>query len=322
MANTTNISALTPVTTTAQNLSNLILAVPQISSGIGGLLGLSSVRNTQGYQPQNPPTAIGTPALTTSQPPALLFHYEGEQTVAIESDITDHYVEDNTAVQDQIALRPETITTHGFIGELNDVPPAALAILQMAANSLTAIASYTPELTLSAQIAYDTAFQLYQTAAVLANSAVQSWNTLSGSSGDNVIGSNGLVGPNGFSIANPVTGQIAGTQSLQQSYFQQFYGYWRNRTLFTVQTPWAVFQNMAIQRLRAIQDAETLMITDFEVTFKMIRTVQSVAVLPQTLGAGRNGIASQSTVSLGAGSVGPTVAPTSVFGSSYGSLSP
>jgi len=50
-----------------------------------------------------------------------------------------------------------------------------------------------------------------------------------------------------------------------------FYGYWQSRTLFTVQTPWAIFQDMAIQNLRAIQDDSTRMITDFEITFKMLR---------------------------------------------------
>ncbi|PNA18994.1 hypothetical protein C1X78_25825, partial [Pseudomonas sp. MPR-R1B] len=36
------------------------------------------------------------------------------------------------------------------------------------------------------------------------------------------------------------------------------------------------FQNMAIKSLRAIQAAETRMITDFEVSFKMIRTAATV----------------------------------------------
>lgn len=239
-----NISSLAQITTAATSLSNLILVSPQ---------------KTIGYQPTPVNPVNGQPL---QQPPALLFHYEGEQSVALESDITDHYIEDNTALQDQISLKPETISTHGFIGELNNVPPQALAIVQQVADKLTTIGSYAPQLSVTALLAYQEAFFLYQVGANAANSAVSAWNSVTGGGGESVIGSNGLV--------------LSSNQTKQQLMFQQFYGYWRNRTLFTVQTPWAVFQNMAIKSLRAIQDAQTNVITDFEVTFKMIRIAQTV----------------------------------------------
>ena len=212
--------------------------------------------------------------MPTSGINGFVFDFLGEEEVTFESDITDHYVEDNTAIQDQISLKPETITTHGFIGELNDVPPAALAILQAAANKLTAIGAYAPQLSATALIAYNDAFEAYQTAANVANTAISAWssigNAISGSDGQSVIGSSGLTGGlDGIS-----------NQNLQQTYFQQFYYYWRNRVLFTVQTPWAVFQNMAILRLRAVQDETTNTITDFEITFKMIRVASTDALLP------------------------------------------
>ncbi len=241
-----NLSALAPITTAATALSNLVLVSPQ---------------STVGYQPQNPANNDGTPS-TAQQPPSFLFHYEGEQTATIESDITDHYVEDNTAVQDQIALKPEVITTHGFIGELNDVVPPALQLLKSASEKLTVIGNYVPQLSETALLAYSEALLAYQLASNIANSAVSAWssigNLITGSDGQSVIGSNGLA--------------IASSQNKQQTAFQQLYGYWRSRTLFTVQTPWAVFQNMAIRSIRAIQDGETNVITDFEVSFKMIRT--------------------------------------------------
>ena len=188
-----------------------------------------------------------------SPPPTFVFDYEGEQTASLESDITDHYVEDNIAVQDQIALKPVLITTQGFIGELNDVPPAALAVLQAAADKLTAIGNYTPQLTATALLAYSEAFFLYQTASSVVNSAISSisaiGNAIGGGSGQTVIG------------AGCVT--VGSSQNKQQQAFQQFYGYWNNRTLFNIQTPWAVFQNMAILRLRAIQDARTNAFSNF-----------------------------------------------------------
>jgi hypothetical protein len=234
-----NLSALSAATTAAQALSNLILVSPQ---------------KTIGYQPQNSPSWKRD---TSAQPKALLFNYEGEQSVALTSDITDHYIENNTPVQDQWALKPEKITTHGFVGELNDIAPAALQPLKTIAEKLTPISAYTPSLSTTALLAYANAFQLYQVASNVLNSAVSTWASINGDDGQSVI--------NGAGIATQPN------QTKQQIYFQQFYGYWKNRTLFTVQTPWAIFQDMAIENLRAIQDAETRMISDFEVTFKLMR---------------------------------------------------
>ncbi len=249
-----NLSALAPFTTAATALSNLVLVTPQ---------------SVQGYQPQNKPNDDGTMS-TAAQPESFLFHYEGEQSVALESDITDHYVEDNTAVADQIALKPEIISTHGFIGELNDVVPALLKPLKIAADKLTTIGAYVPALSVTALLAYSEAFLLYQVAANAANSAVAAWSSITnafsdGSQAEIVEGSGVFAG--------------TGVQNRQQVAFQQLYGYWRTRTLFTVQTPWAIFQNMAIKSLRAVQDAETRVITDFEISFKIIRQASTLSTL-------------------------------------------
>lgn len=236
-------NSLSSITTNAASLSALILVSPQ---------------SVIGYQPQNPLNSTGPQNSDPYTKPALLFHYEGEQTATFTSDITDHYIENNTSVQDQIALKPVIITTQGFIGDLNDVPPIqALATIQQALqSSLTVLSAYTPALSVTALNAYNEALFLYQTAATVANSAVSTWSALSGTGGESVITGTSL--------------DAQKNQSKQQSYFQQFFGYWANRTLFTVQTPWAVFQNMAIQSVRAIQEADTNVITDFEVTFKQM----------------------------------------------------
>lgn len=278
-----NISGLGNLTTAATSLSNLILVTPQ---------------KTIGYQPQNRPPVDGQPA---QQPPALLFDYEGEQTINLQSDITDHYIEDNTALQDQIALRPEKITTHGFIGELNDIAPSFLAGIQAVANKLTNISAYTPELSATALNAYNQAFQLYQVTQNAIHSAVSAWATvtglITGQGGESVIGSNGLV--------------LQPNQSRQQKMLQQLYGYWRNRTLFTVQTPWAVFENMAIETLTSVQDDQTNVITEFTLTFKMIRIASTqISLFDPSVLQGRSAIM--------AGSANPTDLGTSTPPSSIG----
>lgn len=240
----TNLSSLIPSTTSATALSNLILVTPN---------------QTVGYQPQNLPSKDGQ---QTQQPPAILFHYEGENNVTLQSDITDHYVEDNTAVQDQIALRPERVTTNGFIGELNDVAPKELVPLKIVADKLTVVSAYVPVISTTAKIAYNRAAYLYAVTKNAIDASVSAWSSVSGGGGQSVIDGNGI--------------SLQPNQNKQQLIFQQFYGYWRNRTLFTVQTPWAVFKNMAIESLRAIQDSETRMITDFDITFKLMRFASTI----------------------------------------------
>lgn len=238
------ISGLTQVTTGAAALGNLLLVTPN---------------STVGYQPQNADGSFSQPA--------LLFNYEGENTVTLESDITDHWVENNSSIQDQIALKPIIITTQGFIGELNNVPPdvvfQAFQVLQAAANKLTGVSAYTPGLSTTALLAYNEAVFAYTSALSLANSAISAYSSISG-----LLPAGAGNGGESFIIGNNLTKEPAQTQ--QQQYFQLFFGYYTERTLFTVQTPWAVFENMAIKSLKAIQSADTRMITDFEVSFKQI----------------------------------------------------
>lgn len=282
-----DLSGLSNATTSATALSNLVLVVPAVA----GQFGSTDPRRTVGYQPTLP----GLSGPLQAPPPALLFHYEGENSFDLEADITDHYVEDNTAVQDQIALKPEIVTVRGFIGEVNDVPPYGLQTLKVLVDKLTDIAAYSPALSVTAQEAYNTAFELYQVATNAANSAVAAYNSLAGEGGENVIGNDGLTG---FSAT---TGKVANSQSKQQVAFQQFYGYYTARALFTVQTPWAVVQNMAIWKLRAVQDETTNQITDFLVTFKRIRTAstafQSAASLQGRLQSQAAGIVDHGTTS-------------------------
>tara|TARA_Y100001963_G_scaffold17759_1_gene21926 strand:- start:21982 stop:22848 length:867 start_codon:yes stop_codon:yes gene_type:complete len=236
-----DLSAISDSANTALALANLILVTPQENIG---------------YVPQNQDGSRNTSA-------ALLFHTEGENTVSLESDITDHYVEDNSAINDNISLKPEVITTNGFIGELNDVPPEFLQDARTQLSRLEVIGAYVPELTVAAQEAYNESFRAYQLAQT-ATSVLEAskWRSVNNSGEINTIGANGLEeSPESLNL----------TQNKQQVFFQQLYGLWKARTLFTIQTPWAIFENCPILKLKAIQDKETRQITDFEVTFKVVR---------------------------------------------------
>lgn len=238
---------LSNASTTATNLGNLVLVTPS---------------QVKGYQPQNPPDSYGNPS-QLAPPPAFIFDFEGEQTAEVTSDITDHYIENNSSIQDQIALKPVKITTKGFVSELNDVPPFFLQIAKTIANKLTTVDAYSPGISTTALLAYNQAFQAYQIATNLVNSAVSAWATVAGG------GVSVITGQADFPI------QLQLNQNKQQTAFQTFYGYWANRTLFTIQTPWAIFEDMAIERLHPVQSEDTKTFTTFECTFKQIRTAMT-----------------------------------------------
>jgi len=223
----------------ALNLGS-ISAIAGAVSSVSNLLAISPM----GYNEYTALPGVAPDGTALAQEDAFLFNYEGENTALIESDITDHYVEDNTALQDQIALKPETITVHGFIGELNDVAPIGGGLLKLAQSKLTLIGAFAPSVSTTAMNAINTASQVYATA----NSAINTVKSIGG-----------LLG-----LSSPPT-------TKQEDAFNKFYNWWLQRRLFQVQTPWKVFTNMAIRSLRAIQDPDTRTISDFEITFKTVR---------------------------------------------------
>jgi hypothetical protein len=217
-----NVEALSTATTAAEALANLILVTPK----------------PIGYQAQAANYSLQNPT-------SVFFDIEGENTATLKSEITDHYVEDNTAIQDHVAIKPLIVTVVGYVGELTNIPPnKILQSLKLAADRLTVLTAYTPELTVAAQEAYNTAFQVYQSLEQTKNAAVAAWNSLN---------------------------NIEGAQNRQQKVFSTFWGYQQSRTLFTIETPWAVYQDMAIETLKVAQGEETKFISNFEITFKQIR---------------------------------------------------
>lgn len=256
-----NLSPIIPNTTKALALSDLVLVTPETPTS---------------YQPQNPLTDDGQVS-DAALPPKLLFNTEGENISDIQSDITDHYVEDNYAIQDMIALKPEEYTVTGFIGELNDIIPSLPGDIspKFIADKLTAVGAFVPGVSSTVSAEYAKAQGNYQAARKIGRAAVSAWSTaknlLTGGTDQATIGATGLI-------------EGSGVQNRQQTAYQQFYGYWRARTLFSVQTPWALFQNMAIKSMRAVQNPETNKVTDFTITFKMIRRAKSLSAGQAALG--------------------------------------
>lgn len=202
-------------------------------------------------RPNNPPPGIA----------GFLFDLVDDDGAELESDITDHYVEDNTPVQDQIALRPEIVTVTGRVAELVRRTPAVARIADVT-NPLPLVDGLEPTLSPGALAIQDAVAQ----AAADDNAAIASTQSLYG-----YYNSRLPQQPN---------------QTKQSVIYGYVYQLWKGRQLFSVETPWGIFTNMAILSLSARQPAETRSVSEFNITFKKIRTVRSVIVTPGLL-AGR-----------------------------------
>ena len=188
----------------------------------------------------------------------FVFDIIGDEEIALDAEVTDHYLEDNISIQDHVALRPEEFTLKGYVGELTDI--IATVPLNVISNNLvlSTVAGFLPNFTAQAQQAYN----------VISNPIAQ-------------ITSAYTQAQNFYNIFS----QNSTTATKQQNGFMFFYNMWLSRTLFTVQTPFNVFpspidptqQGMIIKSLRVLQRDDNRYVSDFSVTFKMIRTVQTTS---------------------------------------------
>ena len=281
-----------------------LAGIPQIAQSAEALgnLALITPKTNFGYQPFDALSGDMTG-------PSWLFHYEGENKVKLEAETTDNWLEDNTSVQDHTVVKPEIITVRGYIGEVVSIMPPILALAQQALMVLAPISAFSPSLSASAQIALNQSNQAFTDANNVANSAISAWNSLTGNSGPNEVTASGEIqSPN---------------QNNQQAMFSKIYGYWRNQVnqdspnLFQVQTPWAVFDECSLIGCEATQNEDTEMMTEFVLTFKMVRIVNENST-PLT-SAGRAATLSSPQVNNGTITLspGPTVASqlSSILGS-------
>lgn len=248
-----------------------------IKSGVdtGSNLISATKRQKYGYTPiQSDPTAA--PAET------LYFTIEGENSIKFDSDVTDNFLENNEAIQDHATIKPVIITTSSFVGELNNkVEGETLAAIDnFIEEKLTVISGYAPKLTAGATQILNSAKQAFSVAKKAKDAIGSAWDKITGTENE------------------------AEKKTLQQTIFDRFYKYWKERTLFLVNTPWAKFENCIIQSFTISQGADTETVSNVEVTFKQLRFVQAYANLK--VRGGRNATQAGGAKNLGAST--PTVA--------------
>lgn len=218
-----------------------------------------------------------------------IFNAQGENINQLSADITDHYLEDNTAVQDQIAIRPKRITLKGYVGEVvyNGSNPGVTGVLASVAEKLTNVAAFLPVLS---------------AAATQAQAAALPPITF-----DNVLSASSNI----YGIVQNILG-ATGNMANQQNAYTYFESLMNSKTLMSIQTPWEFVTNFAIESVVAIQDEKTMFMTDFSITLKQIRIASTGTVISSLLagtggttppggitGQGANAVQSQPPVNLG-----------------------
>jgi predicted alpha-1,6-mannanase (GH76 family) len=182
-------------------------------------------------------------------PPGIsgfLFDIPETATVNHAAQITDHWVEDNFAIQDHVAIEPMRITLTGKIAELVYTKTQAAAYAESVLNNLQPLKILEPEKSQQAQQYISTA-----------ESAVNAVN--------NVLSQAGT-------LTGLFQGETAGLNKQQKAY-KQIETFFKSRALVTVETPYDTFKDMIIESFEANQDESTTTVSTFTVTFKQLRTV-------------------------------------------------
>ena len=188
----------------------------------------------------------------------FIFDRAKESNVVLRNEITEHYTEDGSPVQDHIARKPEEITLSGYVGEYKHIVSNQPSKLEQITQKLTTLGSYLPPLTDGAKAIYK-GLQGNNESAVL--------SSVIGGTASNAVN----TGLDVFKAYKNIN--MPGND--QQKAFLFFEALRNSNALFTVETPWRTYTDMAIRSLRAFQDEKTADISYFEVTMVKFRKVET-----------------------------------------------
>lgn len=223
------------------------------SNGLqAGSAGLSLISATK---------ALISSSSSAGLPPGIsgfLFDIPETETVQMKSNITDHYIETNSAIQDHIALAPITITLTGIVSDIVVQKSKLEQFTQQILDRLTPLGVLSPQQSQSARQALNEIQRLQSAAVAVANQ----FNDVAGLFSDN-----------------------AGKNSQQKAY-STLEGMFLNRKNLSVETPWKTFTSMAVESCSFSQKEDSKNVSYISITLKQIRTV-SALITTGTLGAGR-----------------------------------
>lgn len=198
---------------------------------------------------------------------AFVFDIKKEYKLGLSSDITDHYVEDNVAIQDHVALKPVILEVFGSIGEVNlketENAEKENAKKQGLFNSVDSyisrmgsLTSFIPNLVNQALDIYNSAKYVYATVNKLVNTDVRD-----------------------SSKKQDYTEKYdldKIKQTKQFKWINWFKTQWEHRASFTIVTPYGVLSDMYIMELSSSQPENSRYLTNLSIKFKQIRKAKII----------------------------------------------
>nr|DAD89878.1 MAG TPA: hypothetical protein [Myoviridae sp. ctsip2] len=190
------------------------------------------------------------------------FHVPISEQVTMQNDITDYYVETNSAVQDHIARKPTVITLTGLVGEyfysVNEIED----MLALVTPTLSLVKQFLPRLTPATQ-------QNKTKKALNEQAKVEQGELIVGGVEVEKRQFNGM---DLFKLFQ----DLYKLKSAQTRAYYFFEALFKSRSILSIETSWQRLDNVIIQNMHAIRDSNAD-ITDFTLTFKQISIAESVS---------------------------------------------
>lgn len=208
---------------------------------------------------------------------AFVFDLKKDYKLNLSSDITDHYVESNVAIQDHIGLKPVILEVVGSIAEVNlkdtwdkrsaldsELASRGGGTLFNAVDSylsrMGSLTSFAPNITNQALNIYNTTKYVYGTANKVINFGKKD-------SSQDI--------KNKYKDSEEYNLDII-KLTKQFEWVNWFKTQWWNRASFTIVTPFGSLDNMYIMELNATQPESTRYVTELVIKFKQIRRARVI----------------------------------------------
>ena len=210
----------------------------------------------------------------------FVFDLKKDYKFTLSSDITDHYVESNVAIQDHIGLKPIILEVSGSIGEItlssskgktsnnianeigqDNVSPKNKNIFNAVDSYLGrmgSLTSFAPNIVNQALNVYNSAKYVYGAANKVIN-----------------LGKKDSTNKSGYDYTEGYDEETI-NKTKQFYYIDWFKTQWWNRASFTIVTPYGVLTDMYIMDLNAVQPDNTRYVTNLNIKFKQIRRAKII----------------------------------------------
>ena len=187
----------------------------------------------------------------------------GEETLTADNDVTDHYVESNTAYQDQIARRPKVYTISGEVGELVWYQKdTSSQLVGQVAQRLEGVASFLPVQSRSFKQMRNKAMKAAQWVDTASNVVSRLSNFAS-------------------EIKRDESGEEVSSRSItnqEQAYIRLLAYRDDVVTPLTIKTPWGILKDYVITSLKFTQPKDTKDKSIISITLKEFRTTSVATV--------------------------------------------